>query len=734
MNQSRVLGRQVKPALLSDKNVSRNSTDLNPTPGSAPEQIEELQRQVEDLEHKLLVERIRNEQLLSLNEFSRQLESMLDQPVEAQLAANMLCTAFKCSLAAILVHNPIEQRLVLTAASGEDSVSLSQKYRHSLTRGLVGRAIRAHRSLVSQDKGDLLEQLEIGTQTYRSQLVVPLMHKGFLEGVILLADREANSFDPEDLPYVEALGNRLVVAWDNDRNRQALADLVESAAGLSTTLNPDQLLDRVAEIARRSTKASYALVAINEEDEWKTGTSGKAPLMFEATRSGLHALLNDVHQSRATLRVRDIRKDKRTASLPFDAGEFRSLLATPILLDSHLAGVILVFGKRTAAQFTEHDEFLLNLLGSHAAVSIERCLLDGELRSTLKSTQLFYDLSIRIAESDDLTTAAQVIARTAYRLFQASSCGLVLVSEHKQVEASIIFPADDPEIHHPDEMITQAINTHQIIYQAVNDGESRIAIPIQTQRRCYGALWLQLGDSSQHSHRPVEEIRILINQASVALERSILLSETRAQASQIASAYERLEKSYDQTLFALMNALDARDHETEAHTQRVSQIALAIGKAANISPDELKALQRGALLHDIGKIGISDTILLKNGALDSQEWDLMRKHPVIGAEIIKGIPFLSEAKSIIANHHERWDGSGYPNGLAGEQIPFLARIFIVADVFEALTSDRVYRKHISIQDALEYIKSQSGILFDPQIVQLLERVAPELPLPAYPIN
>ena len=171
-----------------------------------------------------------------------------------------------------------------------------------------------------------------------------------------------------------------------------------------------------------------------------------------------------------------------------------------------------------------------------------------------------------------------------------------------------------------------------------------------------------------------------------------------------------------------MNALDARDHETEAHTQRVSHITMTIGRAANLGTEELKALQRGALLHDIGKIGISDTVLLKNGKLDKTEWDLMQKHPVIGAEIIKGIPSLGDALTVIANHHERWDGSGYPNGLVGEEIPFLARIFIVADVFEALTSDRVYRKHISYADALEYIKSQSGVLFDPKIVQILEEI------------
>lgn len=731
MNQSRVLGRQAKPVLLTDESLSRNSLSLNSNSAYIPTQIDELQEHILDLEQKLLVERIRNEQLLSLNEFSHQLESLLDQPVEAQLAANTLYNAFKCSLVAIMTHNPSDQRLVLIAASGPDAASLPQNFRHSLTRGLVGRAIRAHRPLVRQDTGSLQESAEIGAIEYRSQLVVPLIHKGYLEGVILLVDRDKHAFDPEDMPYVEALGSRLVVAWDNDRNRSTLAELVEAAASLSTTLNPDQLLDRVAEIARHSTHANYALVAINEDAEWKTGTAGKAPLMFESTRTGLYSLLDKVYQGRSPVRVRDIRKDTRTAALSFDSSEVRSLLATPILLDSHLAGVILVFGKKTATAFSEQDEFLLNLLGTHAAVSIERCLLDGELRSTLKSTQLFYDLSIRIAETDDLTVAAQVIGRTAYRLFQATSCGLILYSEKNKTEATVIFPADDPETKHPVDMIRQAIKTRQIIYQAANDGESRIAIPIQTQRRCYGALWLQLGESSQHAHRPVEEIRILINQASVALERSILLAETRAQASQITTAYERLEKSYDQTLFGLMNALDARDHETEAHTQRVTNIAMTIGEHANLGPEELKALRRGALLHDIGKIGISDTILLKNGKLDKTEWDLMQKHPVIGADIIKGIPFLSDALTVIANHHERWDGSGYPIGLKEEEIPLLARIFIVADVFEALTSDRVYRKHISYSESLEYIKSQSGVLFDPKIVQILDKIVDSLPLPVY---
>jgi putative nucleotidyltransferase with HDIG domain len=726
MNQSRVLSRLNDVPILNDNAQSRNSVNL--PAAQEPTDSESLLQRIKELEHQVLLERIRNEQLLSLNEFSHELESLLDQPVEAQLAANTLYSAFKCSLVLILSHNPSEQRLMLIAAAGRDATCLSPNFRHSLTRGLIGRAIRARRSLINQDSGVLQSQTEIGDQPYVSQMVVPLLHNGFLEGAILLADHDEHAFDPEDLPYVEALGSRMVVAWQNDYNRLTLAELVESAASLSTTLNPNQLLDRVADIARRSTKATFALVAIREDEEWKTGSGGKAPLMFDTTRSGLHSLLDNVQKTGVTMRVRDIRKDSRTRHLAMDVGDFRTLLATPILLDQQQIGVILVFGKKTATVFSEQDEFLLNLLGTHAVVSIERCLLDEELRSTLKSTELFYDLSIRIAESDDLTTAAYVIGRTAFRLFQATNCGLVLYSEKNRVEASVLFPADDPGVVHPEELIRRAMQTRQIAYQGAKDSGSRLAIPIQTTRRCYGALWLELGESTQHAHRPVEEIRILINQSSVALERSILLSETRQQAEQIATAYHSLEESYDQTLLALTNALEARDHETETHTQRVSTISLNIGKEMGLGTEDLTVLKRGALLHDIGKIGISDNILRKSGQLDASEWDLMQKHPGIGAEIVSGIPSLKDTLTIIANHHERWNGSGYPNGLVAEETPLLARIFIVADVFDALTSPRPYRtKDYTQADALDYIKSQSGILFDPKIVCVLEKILQENP-------
>jgi HD-GYP domain-containing protein (c-di-GMP phosphodiesterase class II) len=136
-------------------------------------------------------------------------------------------------------------------------------------------------------------------------------------------------------------------------------------------------------------------------------------------------------------------------------------------------------------------------------------------------------------------------------------------------------------------------------------------------------------------------------------------------------------------------------------------------------------LERGSLLHDIGKIGISDTVLHKPGPLSEEEWKVMRRHPDIGAKIVEGIPFLQDTIPLIRHHQERWDGTGYPSGLGGEDIPILARMFAIVDAFDALTSNRPYRQKISALEAIEYLHEQAGILFDPEIVKIFKKLVIE---------
>ncbi|MDH5506172.1 MAG: HD-GYP domain-containing protein, partial [Anaerolineae bacterium] len=178
-----------------------------------------------------------------------------------------------------------------------------------------------------------------------------------------------------------------------------------------------------------------------------------------------------------------------------------------------------------------------------------------------------------------------------------------------------------------------------------------------------------------------------------------------------------LSQAYSSTLEGWSKALDLRDRETEGHTQRVTNLTVRLAKYIGVPAEQIEHIRRGALLHDIGKMGIPDSILFKEGPLSSEEWEVMRRHPEFAYEMLAPIDFLQPSLDIPYCHHERWDGSGYPRGLVGEQIPLAARIFAIADVWDALSSDRPYRRAWAAQDILPHIKAQSGSYFDPHLVE-----------------
>lgn len=191
-------------------------------------------------------------------------------------------------------------------------------------------------------------------------------------------------------------------------------------------------------------------------------------------------------------------------------------------------------------------------------------------------------------------------------------------------------------------------------------------------------------------------------------------------------AMQDLEHSYDITLEALGDALDLKDSETEGHSKRVTAYTIALARAMGIKPSEIKVIARGAFLHDIGKMAIPDDILRKPGALTADEQDVMREHCTRGYHILRKIPFLSEAAEIVFCHQEKFDGSGYPSGLRGAEIPIGARIFAVADTLDAITSDRPYRKARSFDVAREEILRCSGTQFDPAVVEVFLKIPNEL--------
>jgi putative nucleotidyltransferase with HDIG domain len=223
-----------------------------------------------------------------------------------------------------------------------------------------------------------------------------------------------------------------------------------------------------------------------------------------------------------------------------------------------------------------------------------------------------------------------------------------------------------------------------------------------------------MGLFQRTSRKPETEwysfLETIATQAAIAVDNTALFNNLQVSNKELAMAYET-------TLEGWVRALDLRDRETEGHTKRVANMTLVLSKALGIKDSILPHVRRGALLHDIGKMGVSDRILNKIGPLTDEEWDIMKRHPIYAKNLLSPITFLHQAIDIPYYHHEKWDGTGYPQGLAGTAIPLTARIFAVVDVWDALTSDRSYRAAWPIEKAKAYLISESGKYFDPRIVK-----------------
>ena len=245
--------------------------------------------------------------------------------------------------------------------------------------------------------------------------------------------------------------------------------------------------------------------------------------------------------------------------------------------------------------------------------------------------------------------------------------------------------------------------------------EAYCAVPLVAKDKVLGVLEVFQRGPLHATPEWLKFLEALAGQAAIAVDNAALFDSLQRSNAELA-------KAYDKTLEGWSRALDLRDKETEGHSRRVTEMTLRLAQEMGVAEDELVHIQRGALLHDIGKVGIPDSILLKPGPLTEEEWAIMRMHPVHAYELLRPIAFLEPSLDIPYCHHEKWDGTGYPRGLDGEEIPLAARIFAVADVYDALRSNRPYRSARPRQMVMVHIMEQAGKHFDPDVVEAFLKV------------
>ncbi len=354
-----------------------------------------------------------------------------------------------------------------------------------------------------------------------------------------------------------------------------------------------------------------------------------------------------------------------------------------------------------------------------------------QIERQLQRLAALRSIDIAITSSLDLRVTLDVLLDKVSEQLQVDAANVLLLNSHtqilefaaghgfhtNQISGSVIRMGEGHAgraalerrmINIPD--LAMATNLSRV---ALIEGENFVAyyvVPLIAKGQVKGVLEIFHRSHLQPDAAWLDFLEALAGQAAIAIDNATLFNDQQR-------ANVELALAYDVTLEGWSRALDLRDEETEGHTRRVTEMALRLARRMGVSDGDLLHIRRGSLLHDIGKMGIPDAILLKPGPLTDEEWEIMRKHPVYAYELLSPIAFLRPALDIPYCHHEKWDGTGYPRGLKGEQIPLAARIFAVVDVWDALRSDRPYRKAWPVEKVRSHIVALSGTHFDEVVVE-----------------
>ena len=334
----------------------------------------------------------------------------------------------------------------------------------------------------------------------------------------------------------------------------------------------------------------------------------------------------------------------------------------------------------------------------HAICEIMRCEASSVLLVDRKKGELFTKVELTFSSG-----SSQRSSEIRIPIDDQTLSGAVVMSAESVVENSF---DQDPR--------SKASQKYQPIPQVRNV----ISVPLIAQGRVVGAIEA-LNKLPSVSRRKTNSLRSFFG------EEDLLLMKTLADQVSLAVSnsqfYSEIQQHFYDTVEALAEAIEKKDHYTGGHTKRVAHFAVVIAQNMKLSPDQLRAIRLGAILHDVGKIGIDDQILRKNAPLTEAEWTAMKTHPQLGFEILRGVEGMHEVTHGIRFHHERWDGKGYPKGLKGEEIPLVARVISVADAYDAMVSNRPYRKGIGPQNAYSEIVNHQGTQFDPAVVEAFIR-------------
>jgi HD-GYP domain-containing protein (c-di-GMP phosphodiesterase class II) len=423
---------------------------------------------------------------------------------------------------------------------------------------------------------------------------------------------------------------------------------------------------------------------------------------------------------------------------PEALGELKAIACAPLIAEKQVIGAVWI--ARTRA-ITPDELRILTAVADIAANAIHRASLHEQTERQLERLAVLHTIDTTIASSLDVNLTFAVLIEEITARLKVDAADILLLnpnSMHLEYRAGRGFRNRASEKIHLRmgegyagralterriSVITDAAARAQDTDPSLSRlrAESFVAyycVPLIVKAEVKGVLELFHRAPLPPTAEWLDFLDTLARQAAIAIDNVALFNDLQHSTLELGLAY-------DSTIEGWSRAMDLRDRETEGHTQRVTEMTVMLAKALGVSDKDLVHVRRGALLHDVGKVGVPDNVLLKQGELSEEEWRVMRKHPQYAYEMLSPIAYLKPALDIPYCHHEKWDGTGYPRGLKGEQIPLAARFFAVVDVWDALTTDRPYRGAWNPKQAREYVREQSGKHFDPEVVRVFLRMIHE---------
>lgn len=670
---------------------------------------------------------------------SAQIERILDSVME------MVQRVLKVEASSLILLDEDRRELVFKVAKGPKG-ELVKRFRLKIGEGIAGWVAQHDQPLIVNDvhldprwKREIAELIEFET---RSILCVPMRARGKVIGVIeAINKRDGSEFTEEDLELLSVLATQAALTIENTRLLQEAGTRIHSLTAVHTVASTialsgdlDRVLSQIMDVAIAVTSAETGSLYLLDEEKGelipKVARGVHEDILRQRRLKVGESITGWVAKHGVIQNIPNVHDDPRFKD-PLGRGEMlRSQLSVPLKIGERVIGVLNVFNKIGGGAFTAEDERLLSTFASQAAVAIENARLHQVSRERIEALTTLIEVGKLLSSKLEINSLLREITEQARRVARAEAASLMLLDEkEEELEFRIALGPAGEQVKRFKVKVGEGIagwvaktgepvvvnNVHadprfkRDIAKAIGfPTYSILAVPLKMEGKVLGVLEAinRLGEG-EFTSRDVNVLMALGGQAAVAIQNARL--------------YENLRKLFFATIDALAEAIDARDPYTHGHSRRVTDFSLAIADEMGLSDGEKEALQIAALLHDVGKIGINDNILRKPGRLSPEERREIEKHPVVGAKILSTIDLLRDIVPVVLHHHERFDGSGYPEHKSGPEVPLLARIIAVADAFDAMTSDRPYRKAMPDEEAIEEIRKEAGRQFDLEVVEAFVR-------------